>query len=239
MKKRNILDKIKTVFFQNEEDTDETDLTQKPNNKSENIDKESTKCGGKITFADLKRKYQKHDFDFKKNIADGEEITDLEAGSAIFENIFTTANILPIKGKWSGSYLVKIIDNAIAENISSDQVGRLITSLLKTDGINIDCILEDIVERDKALDTYEQFIVNRITEREKELLACNEEMSRQIQANLNRIEKEKNFLTKWLEEKELYEKKIAQACNYLGEQDLMTVGLVTKGAAGRQISDGE
>lgn len=254
MKILNIMDGIKAAFFSGDDndakkasskDADKKAHKDDSNDKIKEEVKEaksgtapSDKADGKkhgltISFADLKKKHDMHVFDFDKIIPDGQEIQDINAAKIDYSFVFDKANIKPLKNKWDIDHVVELVDSFKKEGMGSEQIKKTLFGLLKTDKVSVEAILDDVSERDAAIDTFEEFITNRITKREEALNDKKLDLLGEIAKTDKQIAEEKEYLTRWLTGKQELEATIVDACTYLGFAHAMTVGLVTQGAEGK------
>ncbi len=226
-----------------EEQANTEEVEEKEQDTAEE-DKKISEKTKKISFAALKDLHAKITFDFEKTVKDGEECANIppEGECIDFEKVFKAANMKPVKNKWSLVSIADFIENLKNEDPDSDIEKRksILNAALKSDKVNKNELLEDAVRRDKAIDTYEEFLHNRINNRAERLTVQNGDMEKQIrelqeqiQKNNEQIQKEKDFFTRWIEEKEELESRLFIACHYLGDNSAITIGAVTQGAQGR------
>ncbi len=187
---------------------------------------------GKTTsFAALKALLGAENYNYEEMVRRGDEFIS-------FEELFKISKISS-KGP-SIDKVVEYLEGDAFAGIPLEEKKAKIAEHLKMEKINPKDLLADADRKDKALDTYEAFIVDRTNDLRnrtvKEIQALSDEIKekqRQMEAKRAEFEKIRSDCSRWLSEKSEYERRLADACEVLGNRGAMTEGLVTQGAEGK------
>lgn len=194
----------------------------------------------KISFTKLKEIHSKIDFDFDKLIPEGSEVEDLQTFDRLtFDKVFEYAKIKPPKEEMSLIHLAKAIeeikDDPKYSKHTREQIRDIALQIMKSHKVNESDMLQDALLRDKALDTYEEFLAERIKNRREGLMNENSVLEEKIKKNNKQIEQEEAYLERWIKDKEFLEERMLMACGYIGDitGQSVTIGAVTRGEVGR------
>lgn len=191
-------------------------------------DKKNSKI---MSFSDLKRSLSQIHYDYGKIVSEGDEKRD-------FDSIFKISNIAS-KTNDIAKIMFFLEQNA---SLNAEALSIALDAYLKAEKMNRGKLFGDAINKDKALDTYEDFIVDRLETENINL--TNEingahliiaEKKKLIENNEKRKVDNELYLKKWLADKSALETKMAAACKVLGDESKMTVGLVTKESVGRVV----
>ncbi|MCQ2736834.1 MAG: hypothetical protein MJ234_06500, partial [bacterium] len=194
-----------------------------PKTESRNI---SVKLPDGIDVEKLIEMRLKMNFDFDKTVLPGEEWMS-------FQDLFKKAGVPRLKSGISLDDIIKFISMEEYGSYSFEEKQNVILAHLKTKGVSIRALLEDAVRKDKVIDTYEEFLNDRIERRRMKYNTEIEILERKIEARRKAIAEDQANIKRWNQSKLDLEVKMRDACAYLGHADKMTVGLVTEGAVGR------
>lgn len=168
----------------------------------------------------------KMNFDFDKTVLPGEEWMS-------FQDLFKKAGVPRLKSGMSLDDIIRFISMEEYGSYSFEEKQNVILEHLQAKGVSIRALLEDAVRKDKVIDTYEEFLNDRIERRRMKYNTEIEILERKIEARRKAIAEDQANIKRWNKSKLDLEVKMRDACAYLGHADKMTVGLVTEGAVGR------
>ena len=207
---------------------------------SEKAKDEDNKKTPKISFVKLKKLHEKVEFDFDKVVPENDEMENFSSTYPItFSKVFRFAKIKPPKDDMSLIHLADAIDGIKEDpkylGYTREQIKETIFQVMKSHKVSAVDLLQDALIRDKALDTYEEFIAERIKNRRENMLMQNRDLEEKIRKNKEWIESEEAYLERWIADKEMLEERMLMACAYIGDTigEIVTIGSVTKGNKGR------
>ena len=163
------------------------------------------------------------------------------AGLTSLEEIYTSAQIATPSHGYS---ILKVADMLESEHIGSlpaDVKRKSILVALDAAGVKLQEIVEDAVQRDRALDTYERVLEKNLEELrrakelenqrlEEEINQRLSELRARIAENNREVSREQENLSAWRTGKRAEEERIAQAVGYFVTENPVT----TAGTAARQ-----
>ena len=171
-------------------------------------------------------------------IIEKEEEADNNAGgpelNVSFENIYNALKVAAPQDGWNVDKVLQTLAAEDIKDLSSDKAKKVIKEILVKNNIGIQEIIKDAVNRDKALDTYEQFVYSKLQERTKSRDNQIEELKRQIEdcnKNIGQLEalqsKDKNSFQQWVVKKVEKEEVLVKVVGLLTSDSLISIGQVT------------
>lgn len=157
------------------------------------------------------------------------------------EDIYSSARI-PMPGH--GYTILKVSDMLQSEHIRTlppDVKTKSIMVALDAAGVDVKSVIEDAVQRDRALDTYERVLEKHLEELrarkdqesrrlEEEINQKLQELRTRIEENNNEVNRETESLLAWRARKRQEEDRIAEAVGYFVTENPITVtGADSKG----------
>lgn len=164
-----------------------------------------------------------------------------------FEEIYRAAEIPAPPHGYSILKVAQMLESEHIRNLPSDVRRSSVLVALDAAGVNIKDVIQDAVQRDRALDAYERVQQRALTELE----ASKTKESNQIQADIDRyvteqrakmqansdaISREKQRFTGWRLQKQQEEKKIADTVGYFVAENPITTGDVSASPASSKTS---
>jgi hypothetical protein len=154
-----------------------------------------------------------------------------------FEEIYDAAEIPEAPHGYSILKVAKMMESEHIRTLPSDVKRSSVLVALDAAGVNIKDVIQDAIQRDRALDTYERVQQRALDELEstksKENGQIQAEIDRyvteqraKIQENNDAISREKERVTGWRLKKQQEEKKIAEAVGYFVSENPITTGEV-------------
>ena len=152
---------------------------------------------------------------------------------AAFDEIYTSAQIgVPPHG-YSVLKVAEMLQSEHLQSLPVDVKRKSILVALDAAGVKVDDIIRDAVQRDRALDTYEQVLQRQLeatrVEKERENQELETEISERVKelraridANNKEISKEQDQMLKWRTRKRLEESRIAEAVGYFVSENPIT-----------------
>ena len=152
-----------------------------------------------------------------------------------FEEIYRAAEISAPPQGYSILKVAQMLESEHIRTLSSDVKKSTILVALDAAGVNIKDVIQDAVQRDRALDGYERVQQRALTELE----AAKTRENNEIQANLDKyvteqrakmeansdvISREKERFSGWKLKKQQEEKKIADTVGYFVTENPITTG---------------
>jgi len=162
------------------------------------------------------------------------EIRDLAASpaelSVPFEKIFEAAGISPDTQAWTVDRLKQIVADESLKNKSREEVQRAILDALHSDGVAVDSILKDAMARDKAMDSYEAAVGQKMKARMETHMRRSLEIEsriRELQAEAHTVDAvrkadEENWRA-WRINKKQHERELATLIGYLVDHAVITL----------------
>src|SRR6266705_518340 len=135
-----------------------------------------------------------------------------------FEEIYRAAEISAPPQGYSILKVAQMLESEHIRNLPSDVKRSSVLVALDAAGVNIKDVIQDAIQRDRALDAYERVQQRSLTELE----ASKTKENNQIQANSDAISREKERFTGWRLKKQQEEKKIADTVGYFVAENPIT-----------------
>lgn len=204
---------------------------EEPSEAEEQSDEEEKPASVKkvVSFDMLKRIMSNQDYNYEENVEPGNEVK-------TFEEIFKITKI-PAKGP-SIDKIVEYLDSDFIRNIPDmKSKSEEILKKIAMDKISKQELFDDAIRKDKALDTYEDFIVSRMKRFYKKTVEEMNALKKELEEKNAAYQKVYEDCNKWLAEKSDYERRLADACEALGDRSQMTEGFVTQNCYGRNQND--
>jgi hypothetical protein len=154
-----------------------------------------------------------------------------------FEEIYRAAEIPEAPHGYSIIKVAQMMESEHIRSLPSDVKRSSVLVALDAAGVNIKDVIQDAIQRDRALDTYERVQQRALEELEntksKENAQIQAEIDRyvtqqraKIQENNDATTREKERVTGWRLKKQQEEKKIAEAVGYFVSENPITTGEV-------------
>jgi len=152
-----------------------------------------------------------------------------------FEEIYRAAEIPEAPHGYSIIKVAQMMESEHIRSLPSDVKRSSVLVALDAAGVNIKDVIQDAIQRDRALDTYERVQQRALEELEntksKENAQIQAEIDRyvtqqraKIQENNDATTREKERVTGWRLKKQQEEKKIAEAVGYFVSENPITTG---------------
>ncbi len=162
------------------------------------------------------------------------EIRELAASAAElsvpFEKIYEAAGIRPDPQAWTVERLKQFVSEASMKLKSREEVQRAILEALHSDGAAADAILKDAMARDKAMDSYEAFVGQKMKarmEKSRKRIMEIESRIRELQDEARRVDAalkadEENW-REWTKNKKQHERELATLVGYLVDHAVISL----------------
>jgi hypothetical protein len=152
-----------------------------------------------------------------------------------FDQIYSAAEIPEAPHGYSILKVAQMMESEHIRSLPSDVKRSSVLVALDAAGVNIKDVIQDAIQRDRALDTYERVQQRALDELEstksKDNAQIQAEIDRyvteqraKIQENNDAICREKERVTGWRLKKQQEEKKIAEAVGYFVSENPITTG---------------
>ena len=152
-----------------------------------------------------------------------------------FEEIYRSAEIPTAPHGYSILKVAQMLESEHIRTLPSDVKRSSVLVALDAAGVNIKDVIQDAVQRDRALDGYERVQERALNELEttktKENSQIQADIDRyvteqraKIQANNDAISREKERFTSWRLKKQQEEKRIAETVGYFVSENPITTG---------------
>ncbi|MDM7995341.1 MAG: hypothetical protein QUT30_06615 [Acidobacteriota bacterium] len=163
-----------------------------------------------------------------------EEIRELAASpaelSVPFEKIFEAAGVSTDPPAWTMERLKQFVSDESLKNKSREDVQRAILDALHSNGVSVDSILKDAMARDKAMDSYEDLVGQkmkaRMETRKRRSLEI-ESRIRELQAEARAVEAalkaDEETWRAWRKNKKQHERELATLVGYLVDHAVITL----------------
>lgn len=157
-------------------------------------------------------------------------LADLPAELAMdFEKIFETAGIaLPPKG-WTVDKLRQLVGSERYKGMSKEEVQKSILDLLSSESVPAEEVVRDAMARDKALDSFEAFVGEKIHDhveaRNKKILEIEQQikdLQEEIAGLKEKAKAEEEKWREWRKEKRAREREMALAISYVVDHPVIT-----------------
>ncbi len=150
-----------------------------------------------------------------------------------FEEIYRAAEISAPPQGYSILKVAQMLESEHIRNLPSDVKRSSVLVALDAAGVNIKDVIQDAIQRDRALDAYERVQQRSLTELEASKTKENNQIQADIdryvteqrakmQANSDAISREKERFTGWRLKKQQEEKKIADTVGYFVAENPIT-----------------
>ena len=164
-----------------------------------------------------------------------------------FEEIYHAAEISAPPQGYSILKVAQMLESEHIRNLPSDVKRSSVLVALDAAGVNIKDVIQDAVQRDRALDAYERVQQRALTELEASKTKENNqiqsdidryvtEQRAKVQANSDAISRERERFTGWRLKKQQEEKKIADTVGYFVAENPITTGDVNAAPASSKTS---
>jgi len=158
-----------------------------------------------------------------------------------FEEIYRAAEIPAAPQGYSILKVAQMLESERIRNLPSDVKRSSVLVALDAAGVNIKDVIQDAVQRDRALDGYERVQERALNELESTKAKENNqiqadidkyvtEQRAKIQANNEVMSREKERFVGWRLKKQQEEKRIAETVGYFVSENPITTGSVTPAA---------
>jgi hypothetical protein len=152
-----------------------------------------------------------------------------------FEEIYHAAEIPAAPQGYSILKVAQMLESEHIRNLPSDVKRSSVLVALDAAGVNIKDVIQDAVQRDRALDAYERVQQRALNELEAGKTKENNQIQADIdryvteqrakmQANSDAISREKERFTGWRLKKQQEEKKIADTVGYFVSENPISTG---------------
>ncbi len=152
-----------------------------------------------------------------------------------FEEIYHAAEISSAPQGYSILKIAHMLESEHIRNLPSDVKRSSVLVALDAAGVNIKDVIQDAVQRDRALDAYERVQQRSLNELETAKTKENSQIQADIdryvteqrakmQANSDAISRERERFTGWRLKKQQEEKKIADTVGYFVSENPITTG---------------
>jgi len=152
-----------------------------------------------------------------------------------FDEIYRAAEIPSPPQGYSILKVARMLESEHIRNLPSDVKKSSVLVALDAAGVNIKEVIQDAVQRDRALDAYERVQQRSLNELETAKTKQNSQIQGDIdryvteqrakmQANSDAISRERERFTGWRLKKQQEEKKIADAVGYFVSENPITTG---------------
>ena len=173
--------------------------------------------------------------DIAASVASEPKFTNPVSDPTSFEEIYRAAEIPAPPHGYSILKVAQMLESEHIRNLPSDVKRSSVLVALDAAGVNIKDVIQDAVQRDRALDGYERVQQRSLTELETSKTKENNQIQADIdryvteqrakmQANSEAISREKERFTGWRLKKQQEEKKIADTVGYFVAENPITTG---------------
>ncbi|HXY24492.1 MAG TPA: hypothetical protein VEI73_07560 [Candidatus Acidoferrum sp.] len=164
-----------------------------------------------------------------------------------FEEIYHAAEIPAAPQGYSILKVAQMLESEHIRNLPSDVKKSSVLVALDAAGVNIKEVIQDAIQRDRALDAYERVQQRALAELEAGKTKENNQIQADIdryvteqrakmQANSDAISRERERFTGWRLKKQQEEKKIADTVSYFVSENPITTGDLSVAPASSKTS---
>jgi hypothetical protein len=147
-----------------------------------------------------------------------------------FDRIFQAAAIKPPIHGWDIHRLQSLLATDQYKSMDRSAAQQAILGLLATEKAHVDDLIKDALARDQAIDAFETFVRQKMTQRgdaQNNRIAEIDSQIRQLQEEIARLQEEiktdQEHLRQWHQKKIAYEKDLAAAVSYLLDKPIVTI----------------
>lgn len=181
------------------------------------------------------------------SVANEPKFTNPVSDPTSFEEIYRAAEISAPPQGYSILKVAQMLESEHIRNLPSDVKRSSVLVALDAAGVNIKDVIQDAVQRDRALDAYERVQQRALTELETSKTKENNQIQGDIdryvteqrakmQANSDAISRERERFSAWRLKKQHEEKKIADTVGYFVAENPITTGDVNAPPASSKTS---
>ena len=172
------------------------------------------------------------------DLAPGTEATFTKpvADPTVFDEIYTAARIATPAHGYTILKVAEMLASEHLRDLPPDVRRKSILVALDAARVSVDSIVEDAVQRDRALDTYEKVLEKTVTDLraaseaenrglEKEIEQQVAQLRAKIDANNRHLREEEASLAAWRDRKQAEENRIADAVRYFVSENPVTTAV--------------
>jgi hypothetical protein len=145
------------------------------------------------------------------------------------EKIFETAGIASKPEDWTIDRLRQMIESDPLKNKSREEIQKQVLQQLQTEGVSTETLVKDAIARDRALDSFEDVLSEKIQSQRE---ACRIK-AREIETQMLHLQKERarleeqlktdeDKLRNWKKRKRAYEGELASIACYIVDHSIIT-----------------
>jgi hypothetical protein len=160
-----------------------------------------------------------------------------------FSDIYRSAKIATPPHDYTVLKVAEMLQSEHISSLPSEVKRKSILVALDAAGVKVDEIVNDALQRDRALDTYERVLLKQVEELraakdkenkalQAELEARTQQVRARIEENEAEVRKEQDELLAWRSRKQVEENRIAEAVSYFVSENPITRSGPPAGAAG-------
>jgi AAA+ ATPase superfamily predicted ATPase len=150
--------------------------------------------------------------------------------SAPFDTIYETAGISSNPQDWTIERLKQIVAREGLSGKSREDVQRTVLELLKAEGVPAEKLVQDAMARDKALDSYEEFVgekmkarMNTWNRKQIELELKIKELQDECKTLKSALESDESKWREWRKQKRMRERELATLVSYVVDHSVITL----------------
>ncbi len=146
-----------------------------------------------------------------------------------FEKIFETAGISSDPGEWTIDRLKQVVSSESFKNKHLEEVRESVLDILKAEGVPAEKIIKDAIARDRALDSFEAGMGEKMQSRadacKKRLLEIEAQIKdlREENARLEeKLKTDEEWWREWKKNKRARERELASIASYIVDHHVIT-----------------
>ena len=150
------------------------------------------------------------------------------------DKIYAFLKVVPPQDGWDVDKVTQVLSAESIKDIGSDKAKKFLKDVLVKNNVVPQEIIKDAINRDKALDAYEQFAYSKYQERIKGRQVQIENFKQQIEdcnKNIQQMEtlqsKDKDSFQQWITKKVEKEEELVKVVGLLTSDSLISIGQVT------------
>ena len=160
------------------------------------------------------------------------------AGSAIelsidFDQIFQAVNLPPFQHGWNAEKVKELLNSDQFKTLKPNEAKQALLETLHKNQVPVEDIVRDAVHRDKALDSYEEFVTKKLQDRasaRQQEIGRMEEQIKDCQERISEIRssqsKDEESFKEWLQKKIEKEEDLVRVVSLIAEEPGISVGSV-------------
>lgn len=158
------------------------------------------------------------------------DLADANELAVSFEKIFEAAGISSKPENWTVDRLREVVASESCKQKSHEEVQRTVLDLLASEGVSTETLIKDAIARDRALDSFQSRVNEKISERMqscKNRLLEIEMQIKDLQEERGRLEEglkaDEDQWREWRKQKRAHERELANLASYIVDHPVITM----------------